>query len=90
MNEISIEEIREAIEYGFQLYPFAILLTLGFYISGFGVTVFRGLMSGMSGSALYRPLLITGTLALELIAGIVAFTGLMGGFYRILKDTRQE
>lgn len=82
-----MEYFSEEIRYGLRLYPFAVVVMSGMFLTNLGPTLFRSLIAGMSGVPLYNVISITGILLLQLAGGIVAAAGFFGALYKVLNDS---
>lgn len=80
-----LDEIR----YGFSLYPFAVVLALGVFISGTGPTIFQSVTAGLRGTMFYQGILIAGILSIQILGAVVAAAGFFGGLYRVIRDAEE-
>lgn len=81
-----MKDFSEEIRYGFDLYPFAVLLMLGTFITTTGPAILQSLLSGMSSIPAYTVIVLGSALLVQIVGGVVAAAGFFGALYRVLQD----
>ncbi len=81
-------DTRESIRYGFQLYPFALLIVLGLFISGSGTTLLQSVLGGLQSLPFFSVIVLLLTLALQALGAVIAAAGVFGALYRIIQDAK--
>lgn len=79
---------EEELRYGFRLYPFAVTIMLGVFLSGTGPALLRSFTAGISGVTGYNLVLLTGILGLQLLGGVFAAAGFFGGLKKVITDSK--
>lgn len=81
-----MKDFSDEIRYGFSLYPFAVIIAVGFLLSSTGPVVLQALMPGLATPGA-NVALVTSIIALQLLGAVVAAAGFFGALYRIMEDT---
>lgn len=84
-----MRDLVDEIRYGLSLYPFAIVIAVGVFLSGTGPTLFQSLTSGIRGVPFYRIILLGGILGLQLIGAVVTAAGAFGALYTVIRDAKE-
>lgn len=84
-----MRDLVDEIRYGFSLYPFAIVIAVGVFLSGTGPTLFQSLTAGIRGVPFYRLILLAGILALQLLGAVIAAAGAFGALYTVIRDSKE-
>jgi len=82
-----MRDYSESIAYGFSLYPFAIVIALGFMMVNTGPTLLQTLLSNLGVSL--AGVALAGILVLQLLGTVIALAGLFGALYRVIRDAKE-
>lgn len=82
-----MEGYGEDLRYGLELYPFALTVAAGFFLSATGPAVLRSVTAGMRGVTGYSAALLASMLVLQALGAVVAFAGFFGALKRVMEDS---
>lgn len=80
-------DTKEALRYGFSLYPYSLMVGIGLLVSGTGPALVNSAVQQMGLGLQATATLVLGTAVFQLIGAVIALAGFFGALYKLMKDT---